>query len=94
MPNDATNPPFSHDVFQNQSADVRTELKEPCCMEYLRNLSQDVQKWQLQLPQMPVSDKITAFQQSTAAHIFPSSKSKAELFAPINSTFLAGCANY
>lgn len=80
MPNDATNTWLSPaDVFQNQGADVRTEAQRTLFMEYLQNLSQGVQSGNYSAADASL-DKITAFQQSTAAHIFPSSsKIKAEL---------------
>lgn len=80
MPNDATNTWLSPaDVFQNQGADVRTEAQRTLFMEYLQNLSQGVQSGNYSAANASL-DKITAFQQSTAAHIFPSSsKIKAEL---------------
>lgn len=80
MPNDATNTWLSPaDVFQNQGADVRTEAQRNLFMEYLQNLSQGVQSGNYSAADASL-DKITAFQQSTASHIFPSAtKIKAEL---------------
>ena len=73
MPNDATNTwlsPLMFFFFSNQGADVRTEAQRTLFMEYLQNLSQGVQSGNYSAADASL-DKITAFQQSTAAHIFP-----------------------